>query len=255
MQAILDYELSLHIPPGWVNYSISKTAPNGFWHKLERGDIAMDKEFFRGFNEDLHNPEYWQAFYQREQSKNPQLPEAVPPIPTMDGEWLFNAMMSASSDPDPWIIPALEKLKASGKYIVAALSNTVIFPPGHHLHRDNFFDDPVRQKFDVFISSAHIGLRKPDPEMYRYAVRELDKYARDHKNMSESVKPSDILFLDDIGENLKSASREGFRTIKVPLGRSYEAVAELEKVTGMKLAGDHPRIPIVPKYPEPRAKI
>lgn len=60
-QSILDYELSLNIPPGWVNYSISKTAPDGFWHRLETGKIKMDKVFFAGFNADLHDPVRWEA--------------------------------------------------------------------------------------------------------------------------------------------------------------------------------------------------
>jgi hypothetical protein len=33
----------------------------------------------------------------------------------------------------------------------------------------------------------------------------------------------------------------------VKLGRAYEAVDELEKVTGLKLAGSHPRVPVEPK--------
>jgi hypothetical protein len=64
-QAILDYELSKKIPPGWVNYSISKTKPNGFWHRLERGEGLMDKEWFAGFTSDLHNQQRWEDFYQR----------------------------------------------------------------------------------------------------------------------------------------------------------------------------------------------
>jgi FMN phosphatase YigB (HAD superfamily) len=47
-----------------------------------------------------------------------------------------------------------------------------------------------------------------------------------------------MVFLDDIGENLKAARKAGMRTIKVNLGRSREAVKELEKITGMKLSGD-----------------
>ncbi|KFH46853.1 Acyl-CoA dehydrogenase family member-like protein [Hapsidospora chrysogenum ATCC 11550] len=253
-QAILDYELSLGIPPGWINYSISKTAPNGFWHKLERGEIPMDSNYFRGFNEDLHHAGRWQEFYRREQGKDPRLPREVPPQPRIDGEWLFNEMMTASNFPDPWMFPALKKLKASGRYILAALSNTVIFPPGHKLHTPNYFDDPVRGLFDVFISSAHVGLRKPDPKMYQFALEQVDRYARDYGWHADGVKPEDILFLDDIGENLKQARIQGFRTVKVNLGRAYEAVEELEKVTGLQLAGDHPKIPIKPKYPA-KAKI
>lgn len=263
-QSILDYELSLGIPPGWVNYSISKTSPNGFWHRLERGEIPLDTAFIEGFSKDLHSPELWQAFYKDQRAKDPRLPENTPPVPGLDADFLFNDMMSSAVSPDPWVYPALKKLKASGKYIVAALSNTVIFPPGHKLHRPNLASDPIRSIFDVFISSAHVGLRKPDPRIYELAVQEVDKFARENKDSSrgeelgwkDGVKPGDVLFLDDIGQNLKAASKSGFRTIKVNLGRAFEAVEELEGVTGLALAGDHPKIPIKPKIKSSnRAKI
>ncbi|KAG9250206.1 haloacid dehalogenase-like hydrolase [Emericellopsis atlantica] len=256
-QAILDYELSLGIPPGWVNYSISQTKPHGFWHRLERGAIPMDQAFFAGFNADLHHQGRWHAFYTREAAKKKnghQLSSSdVPPVPRMDGEWLFNEMMTASNHPDPWMFPALQKLQESGRYILAALSNTVIFPVGHPLHAEPPFDDPVRRIFDVFVSSAHVGMRKPDPKIYQYALEQVDKYAKDHGK--GSVGPGDIVFLDDIGENLKEAKRQGFQTIKVPLGRTYEAVEALERITGLQLDGGHPKIAIEPRYPAPKAKM
>lgn len=222
----------------------------------------MDDKFFEGFNRDLHDSTRWEAFYRQQQEKNPSLPKEVPVLPKLDGEWLFVEMMRASDFPDPWMFPALEKLKASGKYILVALSNTVIFPPGHELHQENFFDHPVKKVFDVFISSAHVGLRKPDPEIYELAVRESDRYARAHAETrgktlgwEDGVKPEDILFLDDIGENLKAGRKLGFRTIKVPLGRAYEAVEELEKVTGLALAGSHPKIPVEPNMKGTQAKL
>ncbi|KAF7552629.1 hypothetical protein G7046_g7346 [Stylonectria norvegica] len=262
-QAILDYEISLGIPPGWVNYSISKTAPNGNWHHLERGDIPMDDAFFNGFTQDLHDATRWETFYSQERTKNPSLSKETPPVPSIDGKWLFNEMMTASNFPDPWMYPALKNLRASGKYILAALSNTVIFPPGHQLHLENYFDDPVRKLFDVFMSSAHVGIRKPDPRMYQFALAEVDKYARNHANERSNqgkgwewgVQPQEILFLDDIGENLKEAKKQGFGTIKVNLGRAFEAVDELERITGLELAGDHPRIPITPNLHGTKSKI
>lgn len=251
------------IPPGWVNYTISQTAPNGFWQQLERGQIPMDEAYFKGFSDDLRHADRWREFYSREARKNPDLPQTVPSVPEIDGKWLFNEMMSASNHPDPWMFPALKALKASGKYILAALSNTVIFPQGHELFTENYLDDPVRSLFDIFMSSAHIGIRKPDPEMYWYAKRRVNEYAKMHAqtqrgkelDWSSGVRPEDIVFLDDIGENLKGARRQGFRTIKVNLGKAYEAVDELEKVTKLKLAGDHPRIPIKPSFSAPKAKI
>ncbi|KAK2593693.1 hypothetical protein QQS21_008601 [Conoideocrella luteorostrata] len=263
-QAILDYELSLSIPPGWINYSISRSAPSGAWHKLERGAIPLDKHFFAAFNADLHKPENWKTFYDREASRHPdRLPKQTPPIPKMDGEWLFNEMMSASNAPDPWMFPALKKLKQSGKYIIGALSNTVIFPESHKLHKADFFKDALRSQFDVFISSAHVGIRKPDPRMYKLAVETLDTFARGNAGTKRGrkygweagVKSQDILFLDDIGENLKAAKKEGFETVKVPLGRAYEAVEKLEKVTGLELDGGHPKVAIKPSIKGSKAKI
>ncbi|OAA67973.1 haloacid dehalogenase-like hydrolase [Niveomyces insectorum RCEF 264] len=263
-QAILDYELSLGIPPGWVNYSISKSAPNGYWHRLERGNIPMDAAFFAGFNRDLRDPARWRAFYEaaraRSQGTAAELPERVPPVPEVDGEFMFNEMMAASDRPDPWMFPALNALRASGRYVLAALSNTVIFPPGHKLHSENYFAHPVRGLFDVFISSAHVGLRKPDPAVYQMALREVDRYARAYaatprgaaNGWGEGVAAGDVLFLDDIGENLKAAKQQGFQTIKVNLGRAYEAVDALESITGLRLAGDHPRPPRPSEQPKAR---
>lgn len=261
-QSILDYELSLGIPPGWVNYSLSKTAPSGFWHRLETGSIPLDASFYDGFTKDLHDPARWEAFYKIQQGKDSNLPKEIPPVPNMDGEWLFTDMLSNAIYPDPWMLPALKNLKASGKYIIAALSNTVNFPPGHKLHQPDFYGDRIKRNFDVFVSSAHVGLRKPDPKIYQLAAREVDKFARENAagrganlGWENGVKPEDILFLDDIGENLKMGKEAGFRTIKVPLGKAFEAVEELEKITRLKLAGDHPKIAIKPKLHGSKAKL
>jgi FMN phosphatase YigB (HAD superfamily) len=250
----LNYEISKGIPPGWVNYSISKTSPNGTWHKLERGEILMDAEYFKGFNRDLRDPQRWKDFWTQTMRKQNLGVGAIPPVPEIDGEYMFFNMMSASRTPDPWMWPALRKLKASGRYIVAALSNTVIFPPDHPFSHAPVGD--VRGCFDVFISSAHVGLRKPEPKIYELAVKELNKYAKEHAvtkgkdlGWADGIKPEDIVFLDDIGENLKAAKKAGFGTIKVNLGMTYDAVTALEYLTGLQLAGDHPKISSAPKIP------
>ncbi|PHH73741.1 hypothetical protein CDD82_5299 [Ophiocordyceps australis] len=262
-QAILDYELSLGIPPGWINFSISKSGPLGFWQRLERGDIPLDAAFFAGFQKDLHDAALWKAFYQREQAKNPSLAVQLPPLPRLDVQRLFDQMMDAALVLDPWMYPALQKLKQSGRYILAALSNTIIFPPGHRLHRPDSQNDPLRQLFDLFISSAHVHVRKPDPRIYQIAVEKLDSFATHHAlsqrgklcDWQNGITSSDILFLDDIGQNLKGARNQGFRVIKVNLGRAYEAVEELERVTGLHLQGPHPKVPFKPHASMPRVKL
>lgn len=225
----------------------------------------MDEAFFEGFSQDLHDAARWEAFYRREQAKNPDLlpTTSTPPVPSIDAKWLFEEMMTASNHPDPWMFPALQRLREGDEYILAALSNTVIFPPGHKLHVENFGDDPVRRLFDVFVSSAHIGLRKPDAKAYRFALEQVDKFARDRADTprgrrlgwDQGVQAEDVVFLDDIGENLKGAKALGFETVKVHLGRAFEAVDELERITGLRLAGGHARIPVKPNYAGTRAKM
>ncbi|KAL5606082.1 hypothetical protein BROUX41_006148 [Berkeleyomyces rouxiae] len=256
LQVILDYELSLGIPRGWINTAISRSGPNGFWHRLERGEIPMDDAFFHGFSQDLHNAGHWASFCQRAQaiSSTKATPAPVPPVPQIDAKALFFAMMDHSTTSDPWMFPALQKLRASGQFIIGALSNTVIFPPTHPLGQRDLSTDPLRMAFDFFISSAHVGLRKPQPEIYALALARANEVA-EHKRGNGSagllksgrIEPGDILFLDDIGENLREARSQGFQTMKVPLGRAYEAVDELERITGLSLAGSHPREPILPR--------
>jgi FMN phosphatase YigB (HAD superfamily) len=250
-QAIIDYELSRGIPPGWVNTCISHHKPYGYWHRLERGEILLNETWFAGFSSDFQAPSLWETFYTKARSKDPSLPSTVPPLPQIDGEELFWTMMSMAREYDPWMYPALQNLKASGRYILAALSNTVTYPRNHHFQKSH---DELRSLFDVFISSAHIGMRKPDPIIYEYAVRELDKFARENANTqdrntqvwSDGVTARDIVFLDDIGENLKAAKQAGFGTIKVNLGKAFEAVDELEELTGLELAGTYPRVAVKP---------
>ncbi|KAG5960745.1 hypothetical protein E4U58_004548 [Claviceps cyperi] len=267
-QAILDYELQNSIPAGWINYSISRSKPHGAWHNLERGSIPLNEAFFTAFSLDLHRPDYWIEFHGREaapkttsflsssstsshspdfsQPSPPSPRSTVSPLPRIDTQELFTNMMTLAQQSDPWMAPALDILKQNGKYILGALSNTVVFPEGHPLQRrleGQDAEDPLRRQFDVFISSAHVGARKPEDRMYTLAVEMLDSFAKDHattergtkNDWAAGVKSEDILFLDDIGENLKAAKRHGFRTLKVQLGRTEEAVGELERVTGLVL--------------------
>ena len=79
----------------------------------------------------------------------------------------------------------------------------------------------VMALFDHVIESAKIGLRKPDPRIYRMMVETL------------RVDPKSCVYLDDLGVNLKPAREMGMTTIKVASGA--QAIAELEAATGLKL--------------------
>lgn len=214
-----------------MNYSIQETTPDGAWHKLERGETKLDADFFKGFNSDLRHVKLWEAFNAKLRAKDPNAPATTPSVlPAIDAEYLFWEMMRVSRTPDPHMFPALQKLQDSGKFIMGALSNTTILP-------DDFTKKPavddVKRFFEFFISSAHSGLRKPDPRIYALAMKEMNDAAK--RKGFPSLAPEDVVFLDDIGINLKFAKKAGMRTIKVNLGRIREAVKELEEATGMQL--------------------
>jgi len=165
-----------------------------------------------------------------------------PPMPKVDGEALFWAMMSASRHPDPYIFPALERLtKQKPRPVIGALSNTVIFPPGHPWRQQdrspspgnqgpNAFNFNPKDFFDVYIASAEVGMRKPSSEIYKLTLRQLDE--ADRKQGGQGINPEDVIFLDDIGENCKAGREVGMRTIKVQFGKTWRAVKELENILG-----------------------
>ena len=81
--------------------------------------------------------------------------------------------------------------------------------------------DVLRNHFDVVVESSKVGIRKPEPAFYEMACDLLE------------IEPSEAVFLDDIGANLKPARAMGMTTIKVT--DPDEALAELEAVVGFPL--------------------
>lgn len=79
----------------------------------------------------------------------------------------------------------------------------------------------VKRGFDVVIESHLVRMRKPETRIYELACRTLD------------VTPTQALFLDDLGSNLKPARSLGMATIKVSEPKA--ALAELERLTGVTL--------------------
>jgi putative hydrolase of the HAD superfamily len=77
--------------------------------------------------------------------------------------------------------------------------------------------------FDVVVESSQAGCRKPDPQFYRLACDRL------------AVEPSEAVFLDDLGVNLKPARQMGMWTVKV--SDPEAALAELEEIVGFALGG------------------
>jgi putative hydrolase of the HAD superfamily len=119
----------------------------------------------------------------------------------------------------PAMVEALKRIKAQFK-TGCITNNLPANAIGSRTGRSLYVAE-VMVLFDHVIESAKIGLRKPDPRIYRLMVETL------------KVDPKACIYLDDLGVNLKPAREMGMTTIKVANGN--QAIAELEAATGLKL--------------------
>ncbi|UWU76771.1 HAD-IA family hydrolase [Bradyrhizobium huanghuaihaiense] len=119
----------------------------------------------------------------------------------------------------PEMVEALKRIKAQFK--TGCITNNLPANAIGSMTGRSLYIAEVMVLFDHVIESAKIGLRKPDPRIYQLMVETL------------KVDPRNCVYLDDLGVNLKPAREMGMTTIKVTSGA--QAIAELEKATGLKL--------------------
>ena len=74
--------------------------------------------------------------------------------------------------------------------------------------------------FEYVIESAKLGARKPEQNFFSEACR------------ITQVEPDEVIFLDDIGSNLKPAREMGMTTIKVT--SSKQAIDDLREAIAVK---------------------
>ncbi len=79
---------------------------------------------------------------------------------------------------------------------------------------------PYDELFDDVVDSSDVGLRKPNPAIYRLALDRLGATA--HRTA----------FLDDIASNVDAAERVGMRSVLVEPG-GLEAIATVRELAGL----------------------
>jgi putative hydrolase of the HAD superfamily len=119
----------------------------------------------------------------------------------------------------PEMVTALRRVKA--KFKTGCITNNLPANAIGSASGRTLYIAEVMALFDAIIESAKIGLRKPDPRIYRMMVEML------------GVNPAACVYLDDLGVNLKPAREMGMTTIKVV--DAAQAIAELEAATGLEL--------------------
>lgn len=105
---------------------------------------------------------------------------------------------------DGAVVELLSKLKPS--YSIGLISNTNIAHMNHVKNKFTFF-----AYIDEMILSHEVGLRKPDPEIFRHALHRL------------KVPPHQSIFIDDMAENIQAAHALGMKAIQF---LSAEALTE-----------------------------
>lgn len=122
----------------------------------------------------------------------------------------------------PRMVEALKTVKT--RYRIACLTNNM-----PHGHGPAMTGSPERARavaevialFEVVVESSKVGVRKPEPAFYARACELLD------------IKPTEAVFLDDLGINLKPAAAMGMTTIKVE--DPDKALSDLGAIIGMHL--------------------
>jgi putative hydrolase of the HAD superfamily len=187
LAAIADHERVHHLPVGFVNRVVIDSGADGAWARLERGEIGLGA-FYAAFERDCA-------------AAGAHVSAAA-----------LMERVTAAAVPRPAMLAAVRRIGAAGLRTAALTNNW-------RTERDG--TEPLRRLFHVFVESAVVGLRKPDPRIYRLVCDRL------------GVEPAAAVFLDDIGANLKTARALGMTTIKVV--EPGAALAELERLLGFAL--------------------
>ena len=189
LQAIAAFEAECGVERGFVGRVIAAGGESGAWSRLERGELSAA---------DFH------AEFGRECDRAGA---------RLDTHAMFDRIAEASQPNGP-MLNAIARIRERG-LLAAALTN-------NWASEETESAQLLATHFDALFESSALGMRKPDPRIYRHVCSEL------------AVQFHEAIFLDDIGQNLKSARALGMYTIRVH--EPEAALHELADVLGFSLA-------------------
>jgi putative hydrolase of the HAD superfamily len=203
-EAFNRYEADHGLPRDFIR-SVNATDPDAnAWAQLERNDIT---------------PADFDALFAAEsEARGHRVPGA-------------EVLALLQGDIRDTVVVALDRVIAAG-YVTACLTNNVVgHDSKHELRTDPTPTDPageravriaaIMDRFDHVVESSKVGCRKPEPRFYELACE------------MAGVSPDEVVFLDDLGINLKPARAMGMTTIKVE--DPDVALTSLERVLGLPL--------------------
>jgi putative hydrolase of the HAD superfamily len=196
-EAFNRYEAEIGLPKDFIRSLNARNGDTNAWAKMERSEVSLEG-FVELFEEEA-----------RQQGHK------------LDG---WRILQSLSGDIRPQMVEALRR--CSRAFRVACITNNMKHGEGPGMARSADKAKDVAEimlLFEHVVESSKLGLRKPDPRIYRHACDLL------------GVQPEDCVYLDDLGINLKPARALGMRTIKV--GDPDVAIDELQAMVGIQLRG------------------
>lgn len=206
----------------WDFGGVITTSPFEAFNRYEQ-DRGIPLDFIRRINATNPDDNAWARFESSriglEDFDTAFLEESTTaghPIPGRD------VLALLSGDVRPRMVAALKQFKLHLRN--ACLTNNVKHGKGPGMATDPARAESVADVmtlFDLVVESSVEGVRKPQPEAYQLVIERL------------GVEPSRILFLDDLGINLKPAAKMGMTTVKVL--SEEQALADLSRLTGIDL--------------------
>ena len=172
------FEISRNLPAGFIRMVNSQNSDFNAWALLEKGEID--------------NAMFDQMFL--EESRN-----LGQPIRGDDVLPLINC------DIRDEVVSVIQKLKAIGIFQLC-LTNNINKPPSLAKSLSDDYQAKLKDVmgyFDYVLESSKLGIRKPDVKIYQLAIEKI------------GLNPSDIVYFDDLGINLKPARNLGVQTVKV----------------------------------------
>ena len=187
-------------------------------------DNKLPKDFIRSINATNPDTNAW-ALFERSEIDADAFDAAFQAEATARGHSVRGAEVLAllAGDIRPEMVAVLQRL-IDEDYKIGCITNNVKTGSGAGMARSKEKAAAVEAVMELFshvIESSKVGIRKPDPEIYKMACTALD------------VTPERAVFLDDLGVNLKPARALGMATIKV--SGAEQAISELETLLGHPL--------------------
>lgn len=207
----------------WDFGGVFTTSPFDRFTEFEQAN-GLPRDFIRSINAVNPDTNAWAKFERAEVSADEFdglfLAESTAKGHPVGGHQII-ALLGGTVRPE--MVEALDRILAKGLRCAVITNNVRAgHGPGISTNSETAAEvAKVMARMELIVESSKIGLRKPDPKIYQHTCAEL------------GIEPSEAVYLDDLGINLKPAKALGMQTIKVV--KAEQALIDLEKIVGFSL--------------------